>query len=280
MPTHFINGDVLSNEWALVLGVGTAFFLVQIALTVAFCFRVRRQERALEQLFLDFELGGSGRLDVQSLPRKSSWTPWVVSHFPTDAMHSSNFTREDALEELDTRLASDGSYLLLQRMGVMAPLIGVVLTVTGFYWIRVGEENESLQSILWAVTPLVSGIGTGAVLALINQALLHIASRRVESLRMTARTWFDAVIWDSIGCGKQANPANAVQVTEQFVSSALEDIDRLTDTLARAAEISVAISALPEQIRNILDRKLPIEQDAASTDSSGRVVTHIPRAAK
>ncbi len=34
-------------------------------------------------------------------------------------------------QELDARIASDGGYLLLQRMGVMAPLLGVVLTVAG-----------------------------------------------------------------------------------------------------------------------------------------------------
>ena len=108
-----------------------------------------------------------------------------MSNFPADTTNPpGNFTREDVLQELDTRIASNGDYLLLQRMGVMAPLLGVVLTVVGFYWLKVGDEEQSLQSILLAVTPLVSGVGTGAVLALINQVLLHIAGRRAESLRM------------------------------------------------------------------------------------------------
>ena len=97
------------------------------------------------------------------------------------------------------------------------------------------------RRILLAVTPLVSGVGTGAVLALINQALLHIAGRRVESLRMTARTWFDTVIWSRFGSGDmQPTNLTAAQVMEHFVRSALDDMNRLSDTLAHAAEISVA----------------------------------------
>ena len=51
---------------------------------------------------------------------------------------------------------------------------------------------------------------------------------------------------------------DAVDAIKNF-SHARADMDRLSDTLARAAEISVAISALPDQIRNILDRKLPVD---------------------
>src|SRR4029078_2379069 len=144
----------------------------------------------------DYEAGGSGRADARTNIKKAPWYQWVLSHFQPDATGKSCvFNSEDALQELDARIASNGGYLLLQRMGVMAPLLGVVLTVAGFYWLHVGDDVQSLQTILLAVTPLVSGVGTGAVLALINQVLLHIAGRRVESLRMIARMWFDTVIW-------------------------------------------------------------------------------------
>src|SRR5947207_10546319 len=114
-------------------------------------------------------------------------------------------------------------------MGVMAPLLGVILTVAGFYWLRVGDENQSLQTILLAVTPLISGVGTGAVLALINQALLHIAGRRVESLRMSARTWFDSVIWSRSSFDTQASTMKAVQAMERLIRNTLADIARLSD---------------------------------------------------
>ena len=159
-------------------------------------------------------------MGLRTLPEHFAWLRWVVSNFPADTTNPpGNFTREDVLQELDTRIASNGDYLLLQRMGVMAPLLGVVLTVVGFYWLKVGEEDQSFQGILLAVTPLVSGVGTGAVLALINQALLHIAGRRAESLRMSARTWFDTVIWSHVDLDTQAATVKAVRAMERFAGS-------------------------------------------------------------
>ena len=115
-----------------------------------------------QRLCRDFQRGGDGRSGVQSLSGRHAWLHWVVANFPADTMHrSNNFTREEALQELDTRIASNGNYLLLQRMGVMAPLLGVVLTVAGFFWLNVGGEDQSLQNILLAVTPLGQRRGHG-----------------------------------------------------------------------------------------------------------------------
>jgi hypothetical protein len=284
MLSLFNNLALPSGQWLLVVGVGLVFFLVQLALSTSFGLRLRRQERAIRRLQREFELGagtgGSGRPDPCKTPRKTTWVHWVVSHYPSEAFHlSSNFTREDALQELDTRIASDGSYLLLQRMGVMAPLLGVVLTVAGFYWLQVDDQDQSLKNILLAVTPLVAGVGTGAVLAIINQALLHTAGRRVESLRLAARNWFDSVIWDRYGADAQTSGLKAADVMEHFLRRALEDIDRLSDTLARAAEISVAIDAIPDHIRGVLERKLPVEHGSTSKGSNVPFVTQLPRKA-
>jgi len=271
--------DFLSSEWAPVIGVGLVFFLLQLFLCASFCSRMRLQERAINRRCRDFERGGDGRNNGRSPGPKHTWLHWVDFNFPADFTSRGNFTREDALQELDTQIASDGNYLLLQRMSVMAPLLGVVLTVAGFYWLRVGDGDQSLQTILLTVTPLVSGVGTGAILALINQALLHIAGRRVESLRTTARSWFDMVIWCRFISGSTPTNLTPAQVIEQFVQSALSDMSRLSDTLAHAAEISEAMSALPGQFRRILDRKIPAPHNAAPTGDSERGLTPLPRTA-
>src|SRR3954467_3506333 len=272
--------EFLTSQWAPVVGIGLVFLLVQIVLCMSVCFRLRRQERAIRRLERELKQGGDGRQGVRSLSRKHAWLQWVVANFSPGAAPS-NFTREDALQELDAQIASNGNYLLLQRMGVMAPLLGVVLTVAGFYWLHVGQGDESLQSILMTVTPLVSGVGTGAVLALVNQVLLHIAGRRVESLRMTARGWFDAAIWSNSRREMPMNAMNAPQVMEQFIRTAMEDMNRLGETLVRAREISAALSTLPVQVRTILDRKLAAEHkpNTPSTDASGHFATRLPRAA-
>src|SRR5215207_9554947 len=100
MADLLINGDLLSSEWVPVIVVGVVFFLVQIVLCISFCFRIRRQERAIKRLSRDFEHGGDGRISVRSLGRKDAWLRWVVFNFPADATSPSNFTREDALQEL------------------------------------------------------------------------------------------------------------------------------------------------------------------------------------
>jgi hypothetical protein len=220
LAIFLINGDLLSNQWILVIEIGLGFFLVQLALSVSFCSRMRRHERAIKRFSRDYDQGGDGRNGQRKLPTNFAWIHWVVANFPPDETAAySNFTRDDVLQELDTRIASNGNYLLLQRMGVMAPLLGVVLTVAGFYWLKVGKEDESLQSILMAVTPLVSGVGTGAVLAIINQVLLHIAGQRVESLRISARTWFDKVIWSQSAGDRQATATKALQAIDQFAAN-------------------------------------------------------------
>jgi hypothetical protein len=283
---EFLNnyGDLVSGEWLPVIVVGLVFFLVQLALCASFCWRLRGQERAIKWLCRDYQRSGDGRSGVRSLSGRHAWLHWVAASFPADrTQRSGNFSRDDALQELDTRIASQGNYLLLQRMGVMAPLLGVVLTVAGFFWLDVGGENESLESIIGAVTPLVAGVGTGAVLAMINQMLLHVAGRRVESLRTSARTWFDTVVWSRGGRDAQTTGVTAVQTMEQLVKEVLGDIHRLSDTLNRAAQIGGAMSALPDQVRSILERKkVTVESKSPSTPvtaGSGRFVAPIPRAA-
>jgi hypothetical protein len=254
LSSLFVNGDLLSNQWAIVVGIGLTFFLVQIVLCVSFCRRMRRQERIIQRLCRDFENGGNGRIYLGAVPRNFFWIHWVYSNFPADTTRlPGNFTRDDVLQELDTRISSNGDYLLLQRMGVMAPLLGVVLTVAGFYWLNVSKEDQSLQSILLAVTPLVSGVGTGAMLAIINQALLHIAGRRVESLRMSARTWFDNVIWSHSSLDAEA-AVKAEQALERFAGSIQDAAQRFTENSeligASTASMTDAASHLREVVQS------------------------------
>ena len=248
-----IIGDFTGSSWIVVICIGLAFFFVQITLTVRFYGYLRQQESILKQLCCDFDQGGDGREDYRAFSDNFIWLQWVFANFPADTTKPLvNFTREDVLQELDARVASNGDYLLLQRMGVMAPLLGVVLTVVGFYWLNVGEEVQSLQSILLAVTPLVSGVGTGAVLALVNQALLHTAGRRVESLRMWARTWFDTVIWRHVGLDTQAATGNAVRAMERFVGSLDDAASRFAHNSNHINESTASMQDAASQFKEVV----------------------------
>lgn len=245
--------DMIGSHWAIVTAVGLSFFAMQILLCVRFFRWLGNYERTLISLNQDAEAGGDGRKSIDELASRFSWIKWVNSNFPAGSTTPGNYTREAVLHELDTRIASSSDYLLLQRMGVMAPLLGVILTVLGFPFIDLPEtEDPSLGQMLDVVTPLVAGVGTGAVLALINQGLLHFAGGRAESLRMIGRTWFDSVIWYSVGLDTQAATVKAIAAIERMAESVSQSADHQTQNAHRLVESTTAIQGAANEFRGAI----------------------------
>lgn len=275
-----------------VAAIGLIFFSLQLLCVRVFLGRMKRHERELRTLLADLDSGGDGR-DVSELGRRFPWLMWVDANFPRDSGTPSNYTRDDVLKELDSRIASDGYYLLLQRAGVMAPLLGVIITVLGFLVIRVPEtEQQSLGDILYTVTPLVAGVGTGAILAFINQWLLHLASGKVEAVRNAARAWFDAAIWSGVGLDTQAATVKAITAIERMAKSVVQAAEQhdasvhgLRESVAAIQQASASFQQthalfgdelrhLPAMLQELTDAAhaavgslqtlLPVEQRAAA----------------
>jgi hypothetical protein len=61
--------------------------------------------------------------------------------------------------------------MTLQRLGVMAPLLGVIFTAFGLLTLNQSEANDS-AAILGAMKPFGIGIGGGALVAIVNQLVL------------------------------------------------------------------------------------------------------------
>lgn len=246
------NGAFTTSHLFVVLCTGLAFFAVQLALCFRVWLRMRREERVVEAQGLDAEPGEDERHGHRARSSKLGWVDWVLSNFAADATPGS-FSREDALAELDARIASNGDYLALQRMGVMAPLLGVVLTVIGFYWLELGDDEQSLQTILLAVAPLVSGVGAGAVLALVNQVLLHVAGHRAESLRLAARRWFDTAIWRRLDGPSREAAGRAVAAMDALSVSLGEANARYVGGAAEIVEATSSMSAAAKQFREMIE---------------------------
>lgn len=243
----------LSSHWTVVISVGLLFLAGQIALCTRFFGWVRRYEQILDELNEDVDDGGNGRKEIESLAQGFPWLMWVNSNFPAGTTTPGNYTRDDVLQELDTRVASSSDYLLLQRMGVMAPLLGVILTVLGFMWVDPPEDQElSIGEMIKQVYPLVAGVGTGAILALINQGLLHLAGGKAESLRMRARTWFDAVIWSSVGLDTQAATVKAITAIEKMATSISASADQQSENAGRLVETTTAMRAAADEFREMV----------------------------
>jgi hypothetical protein len=260
--------EQLSGHAAVVAGIGCVFFVVQLLLSLRVFLRAVLQERTLANLRSELKWGGDGRCAVAEAPRRFGWLRWVLSEFPEAPLDgpapAGRFTRDEALHELDVRIASDPAYLMLQRMSVMAPLLGVVLTVLGFYWLDVDDAGEqSLQTILAAVTPLVSGVGAGAVLALLNQVLLHLAGGRLERLRMTARTWFDAAIWRHVDQRTEAAANNAMFDHQRFAKSLAATAAQLERTVAVFQSRMDGVPQALEGARDALQASAQMLEDLA-----------------
>jgi hypothetical protein len=213
--------DVFVDHLFVVV-IGLIFFCLQLYLCTRFRFRMKRHQRELAKLINDMENEGDGR-DIEAFVSDIPWLKWVDENFPRASAAPANYTRDDVLKELDCQIASDGHYLLLQRAGVMAPLLGVIITVIGFVMLlpksAAMSEDLAMGEILYMVTPLVAGVGTGAVLAFINQWLLHLAGTRVETVRDAARTWFDSAIWRNVGLDVQAATVKAISAMERMAKS-------------------------------------------------------------
>jgi uncharacterized phage infection (PIP) family protein YhgE len=274
--TAFTLPPILADHW-YVLAIGLVFFILQIYLCFRFGRRMRRHERELKRLVADLEDGGDGR-DVDAFVEDIPWLKWVDANFPRDASTPGNFTRDDVLQELDTHIGSDGNYLLLQRTGIMAPLLGVIITVLGFAVLEVSDaEEQSLTEILMLVTPLVAGVGTGALLAFINQWLLQVVSGRVEEVRNLARGWFDAAIWSGVGLDTQAATVKAISAMERMARAVTNTAERQDETarvlLDSTRSIKEASRAFQETYASFGDRVTQLPDKLAElTDAAEAAV--------
>ena len=94
---------------------------MRLFLCVSFCFASAGKNERSSKLITWAEVTGETVSDRWLATRMAAMGRFQAS----GRFHlAGNFTREDALQELDTQIASNGNYLLLQRMGVMAHAVG------------------------------------------------------------------------------------------------------------------------------------------------------------
>ena len=120
------------------------------------------------------------------------------------------------LEEFQFYLRSIFSYQLLERIFIVAPLIGVLITCVGFT--RNGIDPDDLQE---SMLPLLLGVGGGASLALVNQILLFFISWRLERFNRKSNSRLRAVCYQDEGERlREISLANLGKVIEALEQSA------------------------------------------------------------
>ena len=156
IPTLFAQGTSLHT---VVLPVFCAFLAFQLYLFLSHRWAVVRQRNILETLW---QQGCAPEHELTQGRANRQWLGWVATRFHDGAFNDGHYSREDVLAQLDNWLEGHGSYLFLQRMGIMAPLVGLFITVIGFFFLQTPTaDSGDLKQILYSLTPLVLGVGTG-----------------------------------------------------------------------------------------------------------------------
>jgi hypothetical protein len=96
----------LPGHWIILIAVGLVFLCAQIALCARFFGWIHSYERMFKELEQDLEAGGDGRRGIVDRGVGFPWLRWVNSNFPVGTTTPGNYTRDDVLQELDTRIAS------------------------------------------------------------------------------------------------------------------------------------------------------------------------------
>jgi len=178
-------------------------------------------------------------------------------------------TRDDAITELERDLALTPSAVALRRLGVMAPLLGVVLTAGSVMFSKTSlatlvnvSETTSVVKIMEGLLPLLAGVTVGALLAIFNQLLLivfHRAEDRLmhEAVSMLKNGWFrdtddrvELVVGQIAGLGEaiaqmQQRIASVVQVTVDSGEQLGLAISTASKGLEKAASDFAEVIATP-----------------------------------
>jgi hypothetical protein len=229
-------------QWPMLVtaGVWLGVFLLQVVCFVSLLRFTSRERRAFKCL-----------IDEGGWASKNSWVEWVARAFP-ECDRDEVFGREEALAELEYWLSRPKSLLFLQRLAVLSPLIGVVITAIGLLTLQPEvSQDATLSSILLAVSPLFFGVLGGAILAILSQILLFFVGLGLDSVRQVAREWFDHRVW---------RPRSVR--TRSTIDALSPVLQTLTTTVRESTE------AFAANVKDLRDASLAVRKAAAFSQQS------------
>lgn len=166
------------------------------------------------------------------------WLAPFVSAF-RNSFHLTQ-ARDVAGKQLEETLATNREYLKLQKLQSAAPLIGVLLTAMGF--ITMENDLNDVQSL---AVPLVGGVATGAILALLSQLVLYFVELDIDKSRRDGQRLIDE-IWIK-ATSELVNPHRSILIA---VGRLEEATTSLTAALGSFPE---NVPALTQKFREIHD---------------------------
>ncbi len=212
----------------VVLTVAVFFIITQLYLCVAITRKRNKYLDSLKQL-ADRTVRSGSDVNVQ----------WFDLFF--NSIRNSSLlvcAKDSAIQHAEDQVYSLGEYAILQRLGTIAPLIGVILTAVGFLTI----EN-ALSDISSFGPPLAAGVLAGAVLSVINQGFLVKAEADLQLCMQESRKLID-FFWQQQASKLVDANAHLLKVATSFDST----VNRLG---AIIDEFPSDVSALNTKFSNI-----------------------------
>lgn len=228
-------------QWPVLItaGVWLGVLLLQFACFMALIRFTVRERRAFERLMKGGGWSNGG-----------AWVRWVSGTFPEDDS-AEVFRREEALFELDYWLSRVKSLLFLQRLAVLSPLIGVMITAIGLLTLHPKvSQDATLSTILASVSPLFLGVLGGAVLAIVSQILLFICGLELDSVRRAGRDWFDHQVWRPRLSKTRAVAEGLSPILQALTTTVRDSAETFADNVKDLRETSQALrkaAALSQQ---------------------------------
>lgn len=213
-----------SKHIGVLVAVSLAFVCLVFYASIRSSRFHRDFRRDLKQLLDD-----ARNASVTALPNWVGLPHWLA---PFVAVFRNSFhltqARDTAGKQLEEALATNREYLKLQKLQTAAPLIGVLLTAIGFITMEV--DFDDVQSL---AIPLVGGVATGAILALLSQLVIYFVEIDIDKSRRDGQLLIDE-IWTK-ATADMDDPHRSVLVA----------VGRLE---AATTSLTAAIGSFPESV--------------------------------
>jgi hypothetical protein len=148
-------------------------------------------------------------------------------------------SRTELVDQFADLLWNQAPYLMLQRMSIVAPLLGVLLTVFGLLGTRPDAANNPLN-FMTELAPLYIGVGMGAALAIFHQLIiLSWAGAILGRWRHKAETEIRNVAVDPVAQVLETF-GKRIQLFTQELDKQIEGMRELAEQRVKALETRLA----------------------------------------
>ena len=176
--------------------------------------------------------------------RVKAGLPIIYRRWKDDSRGDLAFLGNEYLDMLKALMNESSPYRLLERMNVICPLFGIVLTVWGL--MSISTVNQSFFEIM----AVYHGVLVGAVLAVVNQIYLAIVDSHISALSENARSEWLSQMDDGILAQIKGNfgeflketrlvthsMANVIQESQRYINELNQNMASMNSNMQATSE--------------------------------------------